>query len=89
MSTEWCLREVPRLRAVHIQPVLNRSSPSRLQRECEALASQMAPLELNSEDEKALVGNIYWSAMECLSQVRRGGAKGRWGGAGCRDRASA
>ncbi|KAG2452954.1 hypothetical protein HYH02_002291 [Chlamydomonas schloesseri] len=37
-------------------------------RECEALASQMAPLELNSEDEKALVGNIYWSAMECLSQ---------------------
>ncbi|KAG2425704.1 hypothetical protein HXX76_013546 [Chlamydomonas incerta] len=37
-------------------------------RECEALASQMAPLELNSEDERALVGNIYWSAMECLSQ---------------------
>ncbi|GIM09817.1 hypothetical protein Vretimale_13555 [Volvox reticuliferus] len=37
-------------------------------RECEALAGQMAPLELNSDDEKALVANIYWSAMECLSQ---------------------
>ncbi|GLC55868.1 hypothetical protein PLESTB_001037800 [Pleodorina starrii] len=37
-------------------------------RECEALASQMSPLELNSEEEKALVANIYWSAMECLSQ---------------------
>ncbi|GFR46723.1 hypothetical protein Agub_g8346 [Astrephomene gubernaculifera] len=37
-------------------------------RECEALAAQMAPLELNGEEEKALVANIYWSAMECLSQ---------------------
>ncbi|GIL48638.1 hypothetical protein Vafri_5094 [Volvox africanus] len=37
-------------------------------RECEALAAQMAPLELNSDDEKALVASIYWSAMECLSQ---------------------
>ncbi|KXZ50647.1 hypothetical protein GPECTOR_15g331 [Gonium pectorale] len=37
-------------------------------RECEALAAQMAPLELNSDDEKALVANVYWSAMECLSQ---------------------
>ncbi|KAG2483942.1 hypothetical protein HYH03_017262, partial [Edaphochlamys debaryana] len=37
-------------------------------RECEALASQMSPLELNSAEEKALVANIYWSALECLSQ---------------------
>ena len=36
-------------------------------RECEALAMQMAALDLNSGDEKKLVDGIFHSAMDCLS----------------------
>ena len=40
-------------------------------RECETLALQMAQLDLTGEEEKRLVDNIYWSALDCLSEDDR------------------
>lgn len=40
-------------------------------KECEALALQMAPLELNDEAEQKLVEGIFWNAIECLSDDDR------------------
>ncbi|CAA0833585.1 RNA helicase- ATP-dependent- SK12/DOB1 protein [Striga hermonthica] len=36
-------------------------------RECEFLAMQMSKMDLNSEDEKVNIENIFWSAMDMLS----------------------
>ncbi|CAL1403487.1 unnamed protein product [Linum trigynum] len=36
-------------------------------RECEFLAMQMAKMDLNDDDEKANIENIFWSAMDMLS----------------------
>ncbi|XP_024023551.1 DExH-box ATP-dependent RNA helicase DExH9 [Morus notabilis] len=36
-------------------------------RECEALAMQMAKMDLNGEDEKTNIETIFWSAMDMLS----------------------
>ncbi|KAL5699123.1 RNA helicase [Ranunculus cassubicifolius] len=36
-------------------------------RECEFLAMQMAKMDLNEEDEKVNIENIFWSAMDILS----------------------
>ncbi|XP_052192176.1 DExH-box ATP-dependent RNA helicase DExH9 [Diospyros lotus] len=36
-------------------------------RECEFLAMQMAKMDLNEDDEKANIENIFWSAMDMLS----------------------
>ena len=41
-------------------------------KECEALALQMATLDLNSEDEKQLVSGVFTNALECLSEGDRG-----------------
>ena len=40
-------------------------------KECEALALQMAPLELNDEAEQKLVEGIFWNAIDCLSEDDR------------------
>ncbi|KAL3691924.1 hypothetical protein R1sor_005575 [Riccia sorocarpa] len=37
-------------------------------RDCELQATQMEKLDLNNEDEKKLVDQIFWSAMDCLSE---------------------
>ncbi|KAL2622125.1 hypothetical protein R1flu_002330 [Riccia fluitans] len=37
-------------------------------RDCELQAMQMEKLDLNNEDEKKLVDQIFWSAMDCLSE---------------------
>ncbi|GMH05391.1 hypothetical protein Nepgr_007231 [Nepenthes gracilis] len=36
-------------------------------RECEFLAMQMARMDLNNDDEKASVENVFWNAMDLLS----------------------
>ncbi|CAL8466224.1 g5760 [Coccomyxa elongata] len=40
-------------------------------KECEALALQMAPLDLNDEAEQKLVEGIFWNAVDCLSDDDR------------------
>ncbi|EIE21291.1 antiviral helicase [Coccomyxa subellipsoidea C-169] len=40
-------------------------------KECEALALQMAPLDLNDEAEQKLVEGIFWNAIDCLSEDDR------------------
>lgn len=40
-------------------------------KECEALALQMQALELNNEDERALVDGVFWNAVDCLSEADR------------------
>lgn len=40
-------------------------------KECEALALQMAPLDLNEEAEQKLVEGIFWNAVDCLSEDDR------------------
>ncbi|BBN13684.1 ATP-dependent RNA helicase DOB1 [Marchantia polymorpha subsp. ruderalis] len=37
-------------------------------RDCEVQAMQMEKLDLNNDDEKKLVDQIFWSAMDCLSE---------------------
>ncbi len=40
-------------------------------KECEALALQMAPLDLNDESEHKLVEGIFWNAVDSLSEDDR------------------
>ena len=40
-------------------------------KECEALALQMAPLQLNDEAEQKLVEGVFWNAIDCLSEDDR------------------
>ena len=40
-------------------------------KECEALALQMQALELNNDDERALVEGVFWNAIDCLSEADR------------------
>lgn len=40
-------------------------------KECEALALQMATLDLNSEDEKNITDSVFNSALECLGERDR------------------
>lgn len=40
-------------------------------KECEALALQMAPLDLNDEEERKVVDSVFWNAVECLSEDDR------------------
>ncbi|KAK9803050.1 hypothetical protein WJX73_001880 [Symbiochloris irregularis] len=40
-------------------------------KECEALALQMATLDLNTDDEKGIVDSVFTSALECLGERDR------------------
>ena len=40
-------------------------------KECEALALQMAPLDLNDESEHKLVEGVFWNAVDSLSEDDR------------------
>jgi hypothetical protein len=40
-------------------------------KECEALALQMAPLDLNDEDERKIIDSVFWNAIDCLSDDDR------------------
>ncbi len=40
-------------------------------KECEALALQMAPLDLNDEAEHKLVEGVFWNAVDSLSEDDR------------------
>ncbi len=40
-------------------------------KECEALALQMQALELNGDDERALVEGVFWNALDGLSEADR------------------
>ena len=40
-------------------------------KECEALALQMAPLDLNDDSEHKLVEGVFWNAIDSLSEEDR------------------
>ena len=40
-------------------------------KECEALALQMAPLDLNDDSEHKLVEGVFWNAVDSLSEDDR------------------
>ena len=40
-------------------------------KECEALALQMAPLDLNDESERTLVEGVFWNAVDSLGEDDR------------------
>ena len=53
-------------------------------KECEALALQMAPLDLNDESEHKLVEGVFWNAVDSLSEDdRRLPQVARGSGSGC------
>ena len=53
--------------AMHLQVIVFSFS----KKECEALALQMATLDLNSDDEKTLVAGVFNNAIDCLSEEDR------------------
>ena len=55
-------------------------------KECEALALQMAPLDLNDDSEHKLVEGVFWNAVDSLSEDDRRlpqVARGHDAGSGC------